>query len=75
MKELDFHGYKVEEAIHVLNSLIIRHQESPEIQYRLIVGHGQIKREFLKMIKNYNLEGDVELGNTGAIIVNLGLYQ
>ena len=74
MREIDFHGYSLEEAKSHLEQLINTHYINKEIiSYKLIVGHGIIKKHFLEMLKEYDCEANIELGNTGSIIAHIGI--
>ena len=74
MIEIDFHGYSLDEAKTYLEKLINTHYLNKEIiSYKLIVGHGIIKTHFLEMLKNYDCEAAIELGNTGVIIAHIGI--
>ena len=73
-KEIDFHGYTVEEAISILENIISKHFIKKEVvSYNLITGHGKIKQEFLKLLKEYDCEASISLGNSGLIIAHIGI--
>lgn len=76
MINIDFHGYSLEEAVSFLEKIINNHILKNElISYRLIVGHGVIKNKFLKILEEYDCEASIEIGNSGAIIAHIGIFN
>ena len=74
MKEIDFHGFTLEDAIKILEEKINHHYAKNElVQYRLITGHGIIQKKFMELLKEYDCKGDIEMGNTGVILAEIGI--
>lgn len=68
-KEYDFHDHTLDEAIHKLHRIISDVRTSNEkCLYHFITGHGVIKKEFLKILAELNIEHNIKLGNTGTIV-------
>jgi len=67
---IDFHGKKLEEAVNMIHAIVngTRNQDLPFGEFRLITGHGIIKREIIRILKDdYKIEAREELGNSGVI--------
>jgi hypothetical protein len=72
MREIDFHGMTVQEALHQLELLVgeIRMEEDPE-DVRLITGQGKIMNLFLEYLEREELDHHLEWGNNGCIIATI----
>lgn len=68
----NYHGWKLEEAISDVEMLISRARMSNEpIYMEFITGNGKIKHTLLKILKEYGINGQEQLGNSGVIVSNL----
>jgi hypothetical protein len=68
----NYHGWKLEEAISDVEMLISRARMSNEPIYtEFITGNGKIKNTLLKILKEYGINGQEQLGNSGVIVSNL----
>ncbi len=72
MIKKDFHGTRLEDALHEVDILIgiIRDTGGPE-QAEFITGFGVIRSEMFKLLEEYSLSPSYKLGNEGVIVVFL----
>ena len=67
--QIDFHGINLEDAITKLQKLIDSTRlNSQSLECRLIVGHGIIRREFILLLENYDIEYIIPNNNSGIIV-------
>ena len=66
---IDFHGKKLQHAKMVVHGIVNEVRLlNFSTEYRFITGHGIIKREIIKFLKeDYGIEAREELGNSGII--------
>ena len=69
---IDLHGYKLEDAILLVEKEIGRIRMSgTEGDLHIITGRGVIRKELIKYLKAHKIDHDFELGNDGAIIIRV----
>jgi len=69
--ELDFHGYTVEDALSMAESVIseIRMNKDVATCY-FITGHGKIRAALFELLLNsYKLDPVIPMGNSGVVTV------
>lgn len=66
----DFHGLTLDEAVQTLHNIVgeIRNNNETEDAI-LITGRGPIRKEVIRLLKEYKLKPEVQLGNTGVVVV------
>jgi len=72
MIKKDYHGYILKDALHDVELIIgeIRNKNiSDEAEF--ITGHGIIKKELTNLLRDYNLDPRIQLGNSGVIVVHI----
>ena len=72
MREYDFHGMTVEEALKKMETIIgdVRIDGNCE-DVRIITGRGPIRNAILKLCDEYDFDHDFELGNDGALYITI----
>ena len=72
IKKIDLHGYKLEEAIDLVEKEIgVIRMKAIESDLHIITGRGVIRVELLKYLKKHDIDHSFELGNDGAIIIRV----
>lgn len=72
IKEIDLHGYSLEDAIILVEREIGRIRLSGvESDLHIITGRGVIRIELLKYLQHHDIDHSFELGNDGAIIIRV----
>lgn len=72
MPEYDLHGYKLDQAMKFVESLIDKIRlEGREEVVKIITGRGVIRSKLIDYFKNYQIHFDFEMGNDGALIVEI----
>lgn len=72
MKTYDLHGYKLEEAMQMVESLIGRIRLSgKEDDFKVITGRGVIREALLKYLKENDIDHDFELGNEAVLVIRI----
>ena len=69
--EIDFHGYSVEDALSVVESIIneIRMNKDAETCY-FITGHGRIRSAIYELLSTvYELDPVIPMANSGVVTV------
>lgn len=68
MIKADFHGYKLNEAIQCVHSMVSNVRRDFETcQCELITGHGIIRDSVIQVLKSYGLNPTIKLGNSGVV--------
>ena len=69
---VDFHGVAHDDAIEEVHNIVgtIRLAERT-VSVDFIVGHGSIREDLIKVLKDYKLEPTVKLNNRGVITVTI----
>ena len=69
MLEVDFHHYRVADALERVHQIISEARMSGgRTEVRLITGHGSIKVEIIQLLTKYDIEHNIKLGNSGTIV-------
>ncbi|MCY4523382.1 MAG: Smr/MutS family protein [Halobacteriovoraceae bacterium] len=72
MPEYDLHGYKLDEAIRFVESIIGKVRlEGKEEVVKIITGRGIIRSALVNYFKKNQIQFDFELGNDGALVVEI----
>ena len=72
MPEYDLHGYKLDEAIKFVQSLIDKTRlDGREEVVKIITGRGVIRSKLIDYFKTYQIHVQFEMGNDGALIVEI----
>ena len=72
MPEYDLHGYKLDEAMKFIESIINKIRlEGREEVVKIITGRGVIRHTLVDYFKKNQIQFDFELGNDGAIVVEI----
>jgi hypothetical protein len=68
MIKADFHGYRLDEAIQCVHSLVgnVRKEFVTE-ECELITGHGIIRDKVLETLRGYGLYPSIKIGNSGVV--------
>lgn len=68
----DFHGWFTADALQEVDRIVgsVRMLGATR-QYEFITGNGVIKHEILQLLKQYDLEGELKLGNAGVVVVTI----
>tara|TARA_B100000886_G_C20397140_1_gene480874 strand:- start:1234 stop:1458 length:225 start_codon:yes stop_codon:yes gene_type:complete len=71
-KTIDLHGYKLKDAIDLVEREIGRiRMRGNEEDLHIITGRGIIRIELMNYLKIHHIDHDYELGNDGAIIIRV----
>ena len=69
-KEIDLHGYTLEDAIDFVEREIGKIRLSGEEKDLLVItGRGVIRIELIKYLSSHNINHRFQLGNDGAILI------
>ena len=72
MPVYDLHGYKLDEAMRLVQSIIDKIRlEGREEVVKIITGRGIIRSELISYFKECQIHFAFELGNDGALIVEM----
>jgi len=72
VKTIDLHGYKLEDALILVEREIGRIRLSGiESDLHVITGRGVIRVQLLKYLKEQDIDHNFEPGNDGAIIIRV----
>ena len=72
IKTIDLHGYKLDDAIVLIEREIgIIRMRGIESDLHVITGRGIIRVELLNYLKKHDIDHSFELGNDGAIIIRV----
>lgn len=72
IKEIDLHGYTLEDALILVEREIGRIRMSGiESDLLVITGRGVIRIALIKYLRNHDIDHNFELGNDGAIIIRV----
>ena len=64
----DFHGFKLEEAVAEMHTIIGEVRMQDRVQHaEIITGHGVIQKELLALCEQYGLYARVSMTNSGVI--------
>ena len=72
MPEYDLHGYNVEEAMRIVQSIIDKIRlDGREDVVKIITGRGVIRSNLIDYFKEHQINFNYELGNDGALVVEI----
>ena len=72
VKEIDLHGYTLEDALIFVEREIGHIRMSGfESDLHVITGRGVIRIALLKYLRDHDIDHNFELGNDGAIIIRV----
>lgn len=74
MRVVDYHGFKLEDALTNAHTIIGAARMNNNKAYQeveFITGHGVIKQELITLLQSYGLRPSTKIGNTGCIIVTI----
>ena len=71
-KEIDLHGYTLEDAMTAVEREIgLIRLTGVEEDLLVITGRGVIRIELIKYLKSHDIEFNFQVGNDGAIIIHV----
>lgn len=69
---IDFHGWSHDDAIEEVHKIVGRIRISNNTRsVDFIVGHGTIRKDLIRVLKEYKLDPQVKLNNSGVITVQI----
>ena len=73
LKSIDFHGFTIEEAQDKIDKIVGQTRiVRKSVDYKCITGNGELQLAVLAYLKDvYDIEGTLQYGNMGVILVNI----